>query len=102
MPKPTTAGAAKADAPKFDADQVAALLDKRAPQRQVAAAETLNSTANLGAANGAQAAQMSQSEIDALRARISSCWSPPPGVDANSKLYVVLRVLFKPDGSMVQ
>jgi hypothetical protein len=89
------------DSPKFDADQVAALLDKRTPQREVAAAETLNSTANLGASNGALAAQMSQSEIDALRARISSCWSPPPGVDANSKLYVVLRVLFKPDGSMV-
>jgi len=89
------------DSPKFDADQVAALLDKRTPQRQMAAAETLNSTANLGASNGAQAAQMSQGEIDALRARISSCWSPPPGVDANSRLYVVLRVLFKPDGSMV-
>ena len=43
-----------------------------------------------------------QSEIDALRARISSCWSPPPGIDANSKLYVVLRVLFKSDGSMLQ
>ena len=89
------------DSPKFDADQVAALLDKRTPQRELAAAATLNSTANLGAANGALAAQMSQSEIDALRARISSCWSPPPGVDANSRLYVVLRVLFKPDGSMV-
>lgn len=90
------------DSPKFDADQVAALLDKQTPRREVAAAETLNSTANLGSANGAPAAQMSQSEIDALRARISSCWSPPPGVDANSKLYVVLRVLFKPNGSMVE
>jgi hypothetical protein len=87
--------------PKFDANQVARLLDHRTPQRQMAAAETLNNVANLGAAVGAQAAQMSQSEIDALRARISSCWSPPPGVDINSKLYVVLRVLFKPDGAMV-
>jgi colicin import membrane protein len=86
--------------PKFDANQVAQLLDKRDPRRQVAAAETLNATANLGAANGAPAAQMSQSEIDALRARISSCWSPPPGIDANSKLYVVLRVLFKQDGTV--
>jgi colicin import membrane protein len=88
------------NSPKFDADQVAQLLDKRDPRRQVAAAETLNATANLGASNGAPAAQMSQSEIDALRARISSCWSPPPGIDANSKLYVVLRVLFKPDGAI--
>ena len=100
-PKPNDEPAAqKSDAPKFDADQVAQLLDKRDPQRQVAAADTVNATANLGAANGAPAAQMSQSEIDALRARISSCWSPPPGIDANSKIYVVLRVLFRQDGSL--
>jgi colicin import membrane protein len=87
------------DAPQFNADQVAALLDKRAPQRQMAAAETLNNQPNLGASTGA-AAQLSQSEIDALRARIQSCWSPPAGVNAATKIYVVLRVLFKPDASM--
>jgi len=87
------------DAPQFNADQVAALLDKRDPQRQMAAAETLNNQPNLGASSGA-AAQLSQSEIDALRARISSCWSPPPGINASSKIYVVLRVLFKQDASM--
>lgn len=90
------------DTPKFDANQVAQLLDKREPQRQVATAQSLNDSPTLGAAIGAQDAQLSQSEIDALRARISSCWSPPPGIDANSRLYVVLRVLFKTDGSMVQ
>ena len=87
------------DSPQFNADQVAALLDKRAPQRQMAAAETLNSQPNLGASTGA-AAQLSESEIDALKARISSCWSPPAGVNASTKIYVVLRVLFKPDASM--
>ncbi len=90
------------DTPKFNADQVAQLLDKREPQRQVATAQSLNDSPTLGAAIGAQNAQLSQSEIDALRARISSCWSPPPGIDANSRVYVVLRVLFKTDGSMVQ
>lgn len=45
---------------------------------------------------------MSQSEIDALRARISQCWNPPAGVEATSKLYVVLRVQFKPDGSLAR
>ena len=90
------------DAPKFNADQVAQLLDKRDPQRQVATAQSINDAATLGAAVGAQNAQLSQSEIDALRARISSCWSPPPGINANSSVYVVLRVLFKTDGSMVQ
>jgi outer membrane biosynthesis protein TonB len=90
------------DTPKFDANQVAQLLDKREPQRQVATAQSLNDSPTLGAAIGAQNAQLSQSEIDALRARISSCWSPPPGIDVHSRLYVVLRVLFKTDGSMVQ
>jgi outer membrane biosynthesis protein TonB len=87
---------------KFNADQVAQLLDKREPQRQVATAQSLNDAPTLGAAVGPQGAQLSQSEIDALRARISSCWSPPPGIDASSRVYVVLRVLFKADGSMVQ
>ena len=103
-PKPDTKPApdkpAK-DAPKFNADQVAALLDHREPQRQVAAAETVNQTPNLGSAAGT-AAQLSQSEIDALRARISSCWSPPPGVDAKSKLYIVLDVQFKADANMAR
>jgi hypothetical protein len=101
-PKPddkATPDKAAQDAPKFNADQVAALLDKRDPQRQVAAAETVNAAANVGSASGTAAA-LSQGEIDALRARISSCWSPPPGVDVKSKLYIVLDVLFKPDASL--
>jgi len=101
-PKPDPSAARQADAPKFDADQVAALLDKRDPRRELAANASLNDVAALGSSSGAPDAQMSQSEIDALRARISSCWSPPPGIDANSKVYVVLRVLFKPNGSLVQ
>jgi colicin import membrane protein len=36
--------------------------------------------------------------MDALRRRLSECWNPPPGVDINSNLYVVLHVQFKPDG----
>jgi len=90
---------AKKPSPKFDANQVAALLDKREPRRQVAAAETLNGAPSLGAANG-HAAQLSQSELDALRARLIQCWSPPPGIDPDSKLYVVLHVEFKTDGSL--
>src|SRR5579864_5797932 len=72
------------DAPKFNADQVAALLDKRDPQRQLAAADALNNQPTLGASTGT-AAQLSQSEIDALRSRISNCWSPPPGINASTK-----------------
>jgi hypothetical protein len=88
--------------PKYNASQIAQLLDKRQPQRQLASAQSLNDNPTLGAAVGAQDVQLSQSEIDALRARISSCWSPPPGIDANSKVYIVLRVLFKPDGTLLR
>jgi colicin import membrane protein len=90
------------DAPKFDANQVAELLDHREPRRQMAAADAINNTATLGAATGAQDAQLSQSEIDALRKRLSDCWSPPPGIDATTKIHVSFRVLLKPDGSLAQ
>jgi outer membrane biosynthesis protein TonB len=92
---------AKKPPSKFDANQVAALLDHREPQRQVAAAETLNSSPGLGAPTG-RAAHLSQSELDALRARLKDCWSPPAALDPDSKVYVMLHVLFKPDGSLAR
>lgn len=88
--------------PKYDANQIAQLLDHREVQRQVATADTLNGTAGLGAASASPNAQLSQTEIDALRERIRDCWSPPPGIDSNTNIYISLRVLFKPDGSLAQ
>jgi outer membrane biosynthesis protein TonB len=66
--KPTPDTPAK-NQPKFDASQVAQLLDHRDPRRQVASADAINNQAALGAAAGA-AAQLSMDEINALRARI--------------------------------
>ena len=85
--------------PKFEPDKIAALLDKRDPQRVAAAGPELN-PASLGAASGT-AAQLSQSEIDALRARLRQCWNPPVGAADVQKLYVVFRVLFKRDGTLL-
>jgi len=85
--------------PKFDPNQIAALLDKRDPQRQAATGEALASKPSLGFSNG-QAAQLSQSELDALRRRLGECWNPPVGAANGGNLKVVLRVLFKPDGSV--
>ncbi len=92
---------AKKPSPKYDANQIAALLDHREPQRQLASAETLNGRVNLGAPTE-HAAQLSQSEMDALRARLVQCWSPPPGINADSKVYVTLRVQFKADTFLAQ
>jgi colicin import membrane protein len=89
----------EAQQPKFDPKQIAALLDKRDPQRQLTTGETLAQTPSLGFAN-AQPARLSQSELDALRQRLSECWSPPVGAANAPNLKVVLRVLFKRDGSV--
>lgn len=91
-----------AQSPKYDASEIARLLDHRDPRREVASAAELNQHASLGAPNAAPDAKLSQTEIDALRQRIRECWSPPPGVDSDSNLYVELRVLFRQDGSLAQ
>ncbi len=86
---------------KFDADQVSALLDHREPQRQLATAETLNGTAALGTSTG-HAAQLSQSELDALRAKLISLWNPPPAVSNNPDQYVVtIRIRLSRDHRLV-
>jgi colicin import membrane protein len=85
--------------PAFDPNKIAALLDKREPTRQAAAGDTLSSNPSLGYVGGT-AAQLSQTEIDALRKRLAQCWSPPVGAADAGRIQVVLRVVFKPDGSL--
>jgi colicin import membrane protein len=84
--------------PKFDADKIAALLDKREAVRDTATGNE-QSQPSLGASKG-EAARLSQSEIDALRARLRECWNPPVGAANASQLTVIYRVLFKKDGSL--
>ncbi len=72
--------------PKFDADKIAALLDQRAPQRQAFAGATI-AAPTLGTAMG-NASQLSQSELDALRARLMALWNPPVGIQ-NPEDYVI-------------
>ncbi|MEZ5891420.1 MAG: hypothetical protein R3D52_14960 [Xanthobacteraceae bacterium] len=83
----------------FDPNQIAALLDKRRPQRHAAAGATLNSTPSLGLPSGS-AATLTQSEIDALRAQIQACWNPPAGVVDAKELIVRIRLQLHEDGSL--
>ena len=85
--------------PKFDPKKVEALLDKRVPQRLAATGDLINSTLSLGAPSGL-AAQLSQSELDALRARLAQLWSPPAGAKNPEELVVQIRMQLKPDGSL--
>jgi outer membrane biosynthesis protein TonB len=85
--------------PAFDPNQVMALLDKRAPQRQASMNDTLIPMVSRGAP-AAQAAAISQSELDALRARLYQLWNPPAGVRNPEELVVQIRISLNPDGRL--
>jgi colicin import membrane protein len=101
MPKPE-AKAAPPQPPKpkqertFDQSKIAALLDKRDPTRQAAAGSALNSSASLGTTRGT-AATLSQSELDALRARLTSLWNVQAGTERPEELIVDIRIRLTPD-----
>jgi hypothetical protein len=102
--KPKPKPALKADTKQdFNADRIAALLNKipdaaqeprpldpvDAPRKEVR-----------GQSNGTQMT-MSVNEIDALRARIAQCWSPPPGGLGADAIIVKLRLQLNEDGSLI-
>jgi len=37
-----------------------------------------------------------------IKMHTADCWSPPPSVNANSHVKISLRILFKPDGNLLQ
>jgi len=84
---------------KFDINNIAALLDKRAP----AASSVPN--AKVGARNikgfGAQNA-MTMDLVDALRNEIEQCWSPPVGAPHPDALVVSFELFLNPDGTVAQ
>jgi colicin import membrane protein len=85
---------------EFDPNKIAALLNRQDPQRhEMTNLQNPNAKPSPGFANG-QSAMLSQTEIDALRRRLAQCWNPPAGVADAGKLKVVLRVLFRQDGSV--
>jgi len=80
----------------FDQSKIAALLDKRDPTRQSITGAALNSSASLGSTRG-NAPTLSQSELDAMRARLASLWNVQPGVEHPEELYVTVRIRLNPD-----
>jgi colicin import membrane protein len=84
---------------RFNANQIAALLDRREQTRTASTGAEVNRTAALGTATG-NAARLTQSEIDALRAQIQACWNPPVGSQDASSLIVRVKILLNQDGSL--
>jgi colicin import membrane protein len=85
------AKAEKQKQPKFDPNQIAALLDKREAQRDAATGDTLVPVPGLGTPKGS-APKLSQSEIDALRARLMQLWNVPAGVENPDELKVTVLI----------
>ena len=85
--------------PKFDADKIAALLNNRQPTRTLATGSDLNNSASLGTAMGT-AAQLSQSELDALRARLMALWNPPVGIKNPEDYVIRIRIRLGRDGRL--
>jgi colicin import membrane protein len=84
----------------FDQSKIAALLDKRDPTRESITGASLNASASLGTVHGT-AAQLSQSELDAMRARLASLWNVQPGVEHPEELKVRVRIRLGPDKRLI-
>jgi hypothetical protein len=96
--KPKPAEPKKQDS-KFDADKIAALLNKAPNSGGGSPTDAGSDNPSLGIATGT-AATLSVSEIDALRAQISRCWNPPVGVLDASDLIVRIGMDLNPDGTL--
>jgi outer membrane biosynthesis protein TonB len=77
--------------PKFDPNKIAALLDKRDSQRNAATGDTLVPVPGIGTPKGS-APRLSQSEIDALRARLMELWNVPAGVQNPDQLKITVLI----------
>jgi hypothetical protein len=112
-PAPAPAKPAKAEDEPFDIDKITAILDKprpaaptptpsAAPAPAPAPAQPKPDTLALGSLIAATAvdAHMTMSEVDALRARIAQCWTPPPGWVDPAEVRVVMIIALNADGSV--
>ncbi|WP_119309515.1 cell envelope biogenesis protein TolA [Cohaesibacter haloalkalitolerans] len=75
---------------KFDVDSLKALANQ-ADSAQPTQSGEQDQDASFGSRNGREAAAMTQSELDALRAQIAQCWSPPVGAADASQLAVKIE-----------
>lgn len=77
-------------------------LDKRDPTRQAFTGATLNASASLGTAHG-RAATLSQSEMDALNARLRDLWLVPDvsSVERRKEMVVVVRFQLTRDRRLI-
>ncbi len=88
----------KSEEKEFDADEVAALLNKE--KASGGGAKRSTETAALGGKKTNSGEKLSQNEMDALRQRLAGCWSIPAGVDDAALLRVSVRFTLDRQGNL--
>lgn len=88
---------------KFDLNKIAALLDKKesVPKPAVETAEEAPDEPPTPV-RPSLSAQMTLSEIDAIRVQIQQCWIVPAGARYAENLAVEIRIFLQPDGSLAR
>ena len=84
----------------FDPNNIAALIDKSKESKS----ETLKKNPDLSQDQNKnfENTGLSLSEEDALKAQIFGCWSIPLGLPYNENLLVRIKLVLKPDGSVIK
>ena len=82
---------------EFDVDQLTAMLDQPVDDP---AAPAPAQEPTLGSPTAPTGVRMTANELDALRARLAQCWSPPIGWIDPSEVRVVLLLALNADGSV--
>lgn len=98
--KPVQEAAAKpkSQEKQFDADEVAALLNKE--KASGGGAKRSTQTASLGGDKATGGEKLSQSEMDALRGQVQRCWNIPAGAADAGNLRVSVKFKLDPTGAL--
>ncbi|WP_395449582.1 hypothetical protein ACHMW7_07000 [Aminobacter sp. UC22_36] len=88
----------KSEEKEFNADEVAALLNKQKPSGGGAKRST--EQASLGGKKDTGGNKLSQSEMDALRGQVQRCWNVPAGAMDGGGLKVSIQFNLTPSGEV--
>jgi len=88
-PAKTASSRPQSNEKEFNADEIAALLDKQ--KASGGGAKRSNKQAALGGERSTGGQKLSQSEMDALRGQVQRCWNIPAGAMDGDKLRVSVK-----------
>lgn len=100
-PEPRRDPPSAPEEPSFDADRIAALLDRMPDSGGAVHSDAIGDMLSHGAPT-ARDERLSMSEIDALRRQIARCWNPPVGVLEADEQTVRIELRLNRDGSLAR